>query len=629
MACVHMDPTHQGRGIASIQTSCWSTHMRGSSKARWPGTMHISVTSSAISEGICRSTNANSAAFMPKSVVVGPTKGKPRFSLGLRKKMARPAPWPDLIVYETHLKGFTALNTEIPQPIRGTFAGLGHTKAIEHLVRLGVTAVELLPVHCFYDDRYLVEKNLTNYWGYSTLNFFAPAERYLRSGEDLNEIRTTIERLHEAGIQVILDVVYNHTAEGNHMGPTLSFRGLDNASYYKLADDPRYYFDTTGCGNTLDVGHPQVLQLVMNSLRYWVQEFGVDGFRFDLATTLGRDGRQYGETGSLLSAIRQDPVLARVKLIAEPWDLGEGGYQVGNFPPGWAEWNGRFRDDMRAFWKGDGGHLPAFASGMLGSADLFDKRGRRPWASVNFITAHDGFTLADLVSYNDKHNGANLEDNRDGHDDNRSWNCGAEGDTRDPDILMLRDRMRRNLITTLLLSQGTPMLLMGDEQGRSQNGNNNAYCQDNELSWLKWDELDALDESFFSYVRGLIDLRKRLPLLRQQQFLHGDVVRKGVKNVVWFRADGQEMAPADWTNGLSRSVALMLADAGPHALLLFANAYHEGVSFKIPAPAGMKTWRLVVDTARGLLEPPEPLVDGGSEVLVPGRAQFLFEARKR
>jgi isoamylase len=570
----------------------------------------------------------DSAPYMPKCVVIAP-RARPRLFLGPRKKQRRPRPWSETIIYEAHVKGLTAVNGDLPEPIRGTFGALGHSKTIEHLVRLGITAIELMPVHSFYDDRYLVEKGLRNYWGYSTLNFFAPANRYLRPPGDLAEIRSTIERLHEAGIEVILDVVYNHTAEGNHLGPTLSFRGLDNASYYKLAEDPRYYFDTTGCGNTLNVGHPQVLRLVTDSLRYWVEEFQIDGFRFDLATTLGRDERQYGENGALLTAIGQDPVLSRVKSIAEPWDLGDGGYQVGNFPPGWAEWNGRFRDDMRSFWKGDDGYLPAFASGLLGSADLFDKRGRRPWASVNFVTAHDGFTLADLVSYNEKHNEANQEDNRDGHDDNRSWNCGVEGETDNSDILMLRHRMRRNLMASLLFSQGTPMILMGDEVGRTQRGNNNAYCQDSELSWLKWHDLDALDESFFTFVRGLIDLRRRLPLLRQPQFLHGDVVRKGLKSVTWYRADGQEMTPEDWSNGLYRSVALMLADSTPHALLLFANAYHEGVSFKIPAPSGMKTWRLLVDTARGLLEPPEPLVHGGTEVVVPGRSQLLFEARRR
>jgi isoamylase len=570
----------------------------------------------------------DSAAFTPKCVVV-PERAKPRLLLGGRRKQRRPTAWSDTIIYEAHLKGLTALNNDLPEAVRGTFAGLGHPRTIEHLTRLGVTAIELLPVHAFFDERYLVEKQLHNYWGYSTLCFFAPADRYMRSSGDLNEIRTAVDRLHDAGIEVILDVVYNHTAEGNHLGPTLSLRGLDNASYYKLADDPRYYFDTTGCGNTLNVGHPRVLQMVTDSLRYWVQDFNIDGFRFDLAAALGRDQRHFADNGGLLTAIGQDPVLSRVKLIAEPWDLGDGGYQIGNFPPGWAEWNGRFRDDMRSFWKGDDGYLPAFAGALMGCADLFDKRGRRPWASVNFITAHDGFTLSDLFSYNEKHNEANKEDNRDGHDDNRSWNCGVEGATDNPDIQMLRHRMRRNLMASLLFAQGAPMMLMGDESGRSQRGNNNAYCQDNDVSWMKWHDLDALDESFASFVRGLVDLRRRLPLLRQPQFLHGEVVRKGLKNVTWLRADGREMAQEDWSNGLNRSVALMLADSSPNALLLFANAYHEGVSFRVPAPAGMKTWRLLVDTGRGLLEPPEPLLQGGAELVVPGRSLLLFEARKR
>jgi isoamylase len=571
----------------------------------------------------------DSAPFTPKSMVVAPK--KPQHSMFARKKQRRPVPWADTVIYEAHVRGLTVRNPDLPEAVRGTFAGLGHHKTIEHLTRLGITTIELMPVHAFYDDRYLVEKQLRNYWGYNTLCFFAPATRYLKPDSDLGEIRTAIDRLHTASIEVILDVVYNHTAEGNHLGPTLSFRGLDNASYYKLADDPRYYHDTTGCGNTINMGHPRVLQMVMDSLRYWAEEFQVDGFRFDLATSLGRDQRTYSPNAGLLAAIGQDPVLSRLKLIAEPWDLGEEGYQVGNFPPGWAEWNGRFRDDLRSYWKGDEGYLPALASRLLGSADLFDKRGRRPWASVNFVTAHDGFTLVDLFSYNHKHNEANCENNADGHDDNRSWNCGVEGPSSDCDLSLQRLRMRRNIMASLLFSQGTPMLLMGDELGRTQHGNNNAYCQDNEISWFNWSDIDALDESFCTFLRGLVDLRRRLPLLRQKRFRHGEMVRKGVKNVTWLRADGKEMTPADWSNGLHRSVGLILADATAqgHALLLFCNAYHDKVPFRMPSMVGIGTWRLVVDTARGLLEPPEPLVEGGTTVQVAGRSQILYEARRR
>jgi isoamylase len=573
----------------------------------------------------------DSASYMPKCVVVAPRPPPRMLFSGSRKKSRRPTSWTDTIIYEAHVKGLTVLNPDLPEAIRGTFAGLGHHKTIEHLVRLGITTVELMPVHGFYDDRYLVEKGLRNYWGYSTLCFFAPANRYLKPHSDLAEIRTAIDRLHEAGLEVLLDVVYNHTAEGNQLGPTLSFRGLDNSSYYKLGEDLRYYHDTTGCGNTLNFEHPRVVQLVMDSLRYWAEEFQIDGFRFDLATSLGRDQRRFNDQGALLTAIGQDPVLSRTKLIAEPWDLGEDGYQIGNFPPGWAEWNGRYRDDMRSYWKGDEGFLPALASRLLGSADLFDKRGRHPWGSINFVTAHDGFTLADLFSYNTKHNEANQENNVDGHDDNRSWNCGVEGPSDDCDLTLLRHRMRRNLIVSLLFSQGTPMILMGDEVGRSQAGNNNAYCQDNEMSWLKWRDLDALDESFFMFLRGVVDLRRRLPLLRQRNFLHGSIVRKGLKDVTWLRADGKEMTPADWSKGLHRSVGLMLGDNTPqaHALLLFSNAYHDKVSFRVPAPTGMTSWRLLVDTARGLLEPPEPLIEGGTNLNVSGRSQLLFEARRR
>jgi isoamylase len=569
--------------------------------------------------------DADSAPFMPKCVVTdGAAARKSLFPS--RRRDWKPPAWIDTVVYEAHVKGMTQLHPRVQHRQRGTFAALSSPHVIDHLVKLGVTSLELMPVHAFCDDNYLVEKGLRNYWGYSTLSYFAPENRYLGSGE-LSEIRTTVNRLHEAGIEVILDVVYNHTAEGNHLGPTLSFRGIDNAAYYKLADDPRFYFDTTGCGNTLNVGNPRVLQLVTDSLRYWVQEFGIDGFRFDLASTLARDYRAFFTTSSFLAALRQDPVLSRVKLIAEAWDLGEDGYQVGNFPPGWAEWNGRYRDDARAFWRGDDGYLPAIADGLLGSAQLFDKGGRRPWTSVNFVTAHDGFTLADLYAYNDKHNEANQEDNNDGHDDNRSWNCGAEGPTDDPATLDLRDRMRRNMMATLVLSQGTPMLLMGDEQGRTQAGNNNAYCQDNKISWMQWQDLGPRDEAFREFTAGLLKVRRSRPLLNQSHFLHGDEIA-GVRNVTWLRADGQEMSPDDWLNGINKSVCLMLRARHGKPLLMFLNAYHEGVSFKVP-PSPTGAWRLIVDTEHGAIEPRGATITEETDIIVSGRALLLYEGARR
>ncbi|MGD8811047.1 MAG: glycogen debranching protein GlgX, partial [Gammaproteobacteria bacterium] len=437
----------------------------------------------------------NSAFVMPKCVVVDP-------AVTWGPDIRPHVPWAETIIYEAHVKGMTVRHPDVQDPLRGTFAGLAEPKAIDHLVKLGVTAVELLPVQAFFDDRYLVQKGLVNYWGYNTIGFFAPATRYISPQGDIHEFKLMVRRLHEAGIEVLLDVVYNHTAEGNHLGPTLSFKGADNASYYILDSDPRYYFDVTGCGNTLNLKNSRVLQMVMDSLRYWVDEVHVDGFRFDLATALGREREAFDQHAVFFEAVRQDPVLSQMKLIAEPWDIGPEGYQLGNFPPGFAEWNGQFRDGVRSFWRGDEGAMPDLARSFLGSADLFDHGGRRPWASVNFATAHDGFTLIDLLSYNRKHNDANLEGNNDGHDDNRSWNCGVEGATDDPAILDTRDRQRRNVMATLLLSQGTPMLLMGDEIGRSQHGNNNAYCQDNEITWMQWEGHSERDNAFGDFVRG-------------------------------------------------------------------------------------------------------------------------------
>jgi isoamylase len=571
----------------------------------------------------------DSAPHMPKCRVVK-TSDRRRPSFPWRRERRPNTSWADTIIYEVHVKGFTARHPKVPTHLRGTFAGLAHASTIEHLVKLGVTAIELLPVQAFVDDRHLVEKGLKNYWGYNTLSFFAPAQRYLSDGGDITEFRRMTHRLHEAGIEVILDVVYNHTGEGNHLGPTLSFRGIDNASYYMLADDPRYYFDTTGCGNTINQHHPRVLQMIMDSLRYWAVDCHVDGFRFDLASALGRDLRAFNDNSAFLTAIRQDPVLSQVKLIAEPWDLGEDGYQLGAFPPGWAEWNGQYRDAVRSFWRGDHEVVPQLARGLLGSAELFDKKGRRPWSSVNFVTAHDGFTLADLVSYKEKHNEANGEDNKDGHDDNRSWNCGVEGPTEDAQIVQLRDKLRRALMATLLLAQGTPMMLMGDELGRSQGGNNNAYCQDNEVSWLDWSAAGGKEKAFQNFTAGLIALRRRYALLRPGRgFLHGErALRDGTRNVTWLRPDGEKMRPEDWENGLARSVGLMLAQAGQSLLLLLANAHDDSLAFRLPSPKAVQHWRLLVDTATGSIEPEASRSPPGSEVKLPDRALLLFEGVK-
>jgi isoamylase len=564
----------------------------------------------------------DSAFVTPKSVVVDftPAWGRER----------RPnTPWSQTLIYEAHVKGFTARQPELAPHLRGTLAGFANPRTIDHLVKLGVTAVELMPVQAFFDDRYLVEKGLTNYWGYNTIAFFAPAPRYTSVLGDVHEFNVMVHRLHEAGIEVILDVVYNHTAEGNHLGPTLSFKGIDNKSYYLLADDPRFHFDTTGCGNTLNLGHPRVMQMVTDSLRYWVETCHVDGFRFDLAPSLARERRSFDPNSSFLNAARQDPVLSKVKMIAEPWDLGEHGYQLGNFPPGWGEWNGRYRDDMRSFWKGDDHMLPALGRGLLGSADMFDRRGRRPWASVNFITAHDGFTLADLWSYNEKHNEANKENNADGHSDNRSWNCGVEGDTDEPGILDLRDRMRRSIMATLMLSQGTPMLLMGDENGRSQGGNNNSYSQDNEMNWFAWEDVSERHLAFQKFCCGLSRIRVGNPLFRQSRHLHAEPISdNGPPNVSWLRPDGSEMQPEDWNNGLGRSLGLRLASRdGSSALILF-NAHHEDLPFRLPATArgNGAGWRVLVDTVTGEIEPQRPLAPPDSEITLGHHALMAFAA---
>jgi glycogen operon protein len=547
----------------------------------------------------------DSAPFVPKSVVVDDA-----FTWGDDRPLR--TPWHLTVIYEAHVKGFTVRNPVVSKSLRGTYAGLASPTAIEYLRRLGVTAIELMPVHHFVRDRPLADRGLTNYWGYNTIGFFAPDSRYASSGvggEQVREFKQMVKALHQAGIEVILDVVYNHTAEGNHLGPTLCFRGIDNAAYYRLvADDRRYYMDYTGCGNTLDMTHPRSVQLLMDSLRYWVSEMHVDGFRFDLASALARELHEVDRLSSFFDVIHQDPLISQVKLIAEPWDLGEGGYQVGNFPAGWAEWNGRYRDTVRRYWKGDEGQVADLAYRLTGSSDLYESEGRRPSASINFVTAHDGFTLLDLVSFNGKHNEANGEDNRDGTDDNLSWNCGVEGHTADPAVTLLRERMLRNFLATLFLSQGVPMLLAGDELGRTQQGNNNAYCQDNELSWMSW-TLSRSAREQLEFTRGLIRLRLGHPVFHRRRFFQGRRIEGSeVKDLSWFRPDGKEMTQEEWTNGFTRCLGLRLAgdaieevdqEGAPiqdDTFLLLLNAHHEPLDFALPAHRTRVRWELVLDT---------------------------------
>ena len=518
-------------------------------------------------------------------------------------------PWHQSVIYEVHVKGFTVRHPEVPPALRGTYAGLATAPVIDYLTRLGVTAVELLPVHCFVDDRHLVAKGLRNYWGYNSIGYFAPEPRYSATGT-VSEFKTMVKTLHSAGIEVILDVVYNHTAEGNQLGPTLSFRGIDNPVYYRLiSDQPRYYMDYTGTGNTLNMRHPRVLQLIMDSLRYWVLEMHVDGFRFDLAATLARELHEVDRLGAFLDIIHQDPVLSQVKLIAEPWDLGEGGYQVGKFPVGWAEWNDRYRDAVRAYWKGDGGLIGELAYRITGSSDLYARSGRQPYASVNFVTAHDGFTLNDLVSYNGKHNEANGEDNRDGTDNNRSWNCGVEGPTDDPEVKMLRARQKRNFLATLLLSQGVPMVLAGDAIGHTQGGNNNAYCQDNEISWINW-ELSPEDVELLKFTRRIIALRRNHPVFRRRNFFQGRAIKGAdIKDILWLKPDGHEMTDEEWKQDSARSLGVLLSGKGlqeqddrgqaitDDSFLLLMNAHHEALSFRLPQASPNSGWVPVVDTS--------------------------------
>lgn len=518
-------------------------------------------------------------------------------------------PWHETIIYELHVKGFTIQHPNTPPALRGTYAGLASAAAIEHFKRLGITAVELMPVHTFLDDKHLADKGLKNYWGYNSIGFFAPDSRYSATGT-VSEFKTMVKRLHSAGIEVILDVVYNHTAEGNHLGPTLSFRGIDNASYYRLTpENPRYYMDFTGTGNTLNMMHPRVLQIIMDSLRYWVTEMHVDGFRFDLASALARQLHEVNQLSSFFTIIHQDPVISQVKLIAEPWDVGEGGYQVGNFPVGWTEWNGKYRDSVRAYWKGEGGVVGDLAYRLTGSSDLYERGGRRPYASINFVTAHDGFTLEDLVSYNGKHNEANGEDNRDGENHNISWNFGVEGPTDDPQVSALRARQKRNFLATLLLSQGVPMLLSGDEMGRTQQGNNNAYCQDNEISWLDWN-LDAGDKELLAFVRRLIRLRKEHPVLHRRRFFQGRRIKGAdVKDITWLTPEGREMTDEEWHSSFARGLGLQMAgvvegeyDAQGRPqkdddFLLLFNANDAELLFTLPPYPEDARWGLLLDTS--------------------------------
>ena len=587
------------------------------------------------SDGDLSFDRRDSAPYMPRCKVV-----ETAFSWGDDRRPD--VPWHETVIYETHVRGFTMQHPEVPEKLRGTYAGLSCAPVVDHLRRLGVTTVELMPVHAFLDDRQLLERGLRNHWGYNSIGFFAPERRFSASGK-VNEFKTMVRTLHAAGIEVILDVVYNHTAEGNEFGPSLSFRGIDNASYYRLVPDaPRHYQDFTGCGNTLNMQHPRVLQLLMDSLRYWVTEMHVDGFRFDLASALARELFAVDRLSAFFDVLRQDPVLSQVKLIAEPWDLGSGGYQVGNFPVGWAEWNDKYRDTMRAYWKGDGGLIGEFAQRLTGSSDLYNRGSRKPHASINFIAAHDGFTLADLVSYNDKHNAANGEDNRDGHSHNLSWNSGVEGPTDDPAVLALRARQQRNFIATLMLSQGVPMLLAGDEIGRSQQGNNNAYCQDNEIGWTDWAATQpgasggAL--SLLAFTQRLVALRRAHPVFRRRDFFQDRPLRgREVRDIVWLQPDGVEMSAEAWQQGHARALAVFLSGDGldevdrrgeavhDDSFVLLFNAAAEEVTFHLPDTLALPAGELLVDTSRdgdGAL--PGTPFDATQPITLAGRALALI-----
>jgi len=578
-------------------------------------------------------STVDSAPYIPKCVVVDDAfdwTGDVRHKYAYHKS----------IIYEAHVKGFTMLNPEIPENIRGTYAGIAHPVTIDYLKKLGVTAIELMPVHQFITDGFLADKGLTNYWGYNTIGFFAPDVRYSSSGvlgQQVTEFKSMVKELHKAGIEVILDVVYNHTGEGNHMGPTLSLKGIDNASYYRLVEgNNRYYMDYTGTGNTLNVNLPSTLRLIMDSLRYWIREMHVDGFRFDLAATLARELHAVNRLSAFFDIIHQDPVIAEAKLIAEPWDIGEGGYQVGNFPPGWIEWNGKYRDCMRDFWRGEDSMVGEFAERFTGSSDLYKDDNRRPTASVNFITAHDGFTLNDLVSYNEKHNLANGENNNDGESHNRSWNCGAEGPTDDQWIKDLRARQKRNFLTTLFLSQGVPMLVMGDEVSRTQQGNNNAYCQDNEISWLNWKEAD---QSLLEFTRKLIQLRKSHPVFSRRRWFQGQPIKGlGLKDIAWFLPDGSQMGEEHWKDYFAKSLGVFLNGRGIHTrgskgeLLLddsfyvIFNAYHDSLIYKLPPEKYGSRWTKILDTNENRANEEDGILKPCDDIRVEGRSVVIFKS---
>jgi len=548
----------------------------------------------------------DSAGAMPKSVVISPF-----FDWGVDRPPKRQ--YAESVIYEAHVKGLTYQHPEIPAELRGTYSAIAHPVMIDHLRSLGVTAIELMPVHHFANDSTLIERGLSNYWGYNTIGFFAPDSKYSSSaspGGQVQEFKSMVRELHDAGIELILDVVYNHTGEGNHLGPTLCFKGIDNSAYYRLVDnDQQFYMDYTGTGNTLNVRHPHALQLIMDSLRYWVLEMHVDGFRFDLAATLAREFYDVERLSSFFELVQQDPTVSQVKLIAEPWDVGPGGYQVGNFPPQWTEWNGKYRDTVRDFWRGEAATLGEFASRLTGSADLYEHSARRPVASINFVTAHDGFTLRDLVSYNEKHNEANGEDNRDGESYNRSWNCGHEGPTDDPEVNALRARQQRNFLATLLLSQGVPMISHGDELGRTQQGNNNGFCQDNELTWIDWKNLDV---DLLAFTRYVSSLRRDHPVFRRRRFFDGLPVgrrgRKGLPDIAWLRPDGSQMTKQDWGSGFGRAVAVFLNGQGiadrdgrgervvDDSFVLCFSAHHEHIQFMLPPASYGRNWQVVLDT---------------------------------
>jgi isoamylase len=583
----------------------------------------------------------DSAPHMMKSVVINPF-----FDWGDDRHPR--TPYHETVIYEAHVKGLTKLHPDVPEAIRGTYGGIAHPATIDHLIALGITAIELMPVHQFVQDHHLQERGLSNYWGYNTISFLAPHNAYASTGQlgqQVPEFKGMVKALHQAGIEVILDVVYNHTAEGNEMGPTLSFRGLDNANYYRLVDDDKaHYYDTTGTGNSLLMRSPHVLQLIMDSLRYWVTDMHVDGFRFDLAATLARQFHEVDRLSAFFDLVQQDPIVSQVKLIAEPWDIGDGGYQVGGFPPLWTEWNGKYRDTVRDFWRGESSTVPEFASRITGSSDLYAYSGRRPHASINFVTSHDGFTLRDLASYNEKHNEANGENNQDGENHNRSWNCGVEGPTKDPKVLLLRRRQQRNYLVTLLLSQGVPMLLHGDEMGRTQNGNNNAYCQDNELSWVDW-ELVKTNAELVDFTARLTKLRHDHPVFRRRRFFTGVRGSDALHDVAWFDTGGELMNDEDWDNGYARTLAMFLnGDAitspGPNgqrivddSFLLLFNAHEVALDFVIPAVEWGKEWEVELDTAddakrkktaRAKVVVPRRPVGTGEAMSVEGRSAVLL-----